>query len=449
MNASSHLKGSLLAEALNLNDRVVYVTQHGAAEVGSVRWIGKLPENGNALRTWVGVEFDNPVGQDSAWSDGKILFTARPERAGLVRIEELVKSEDFFCLTETNDPGIGPDAVYGSDCDSINVGFRGNGSSDLISFLSCSGLESSGEDSGQQSRVSAPAASRCGTGVAKCSVKAGGMRKDGKSPVEEHPRVRTGILRRNATLPSQNEDVGASTADMSLPDSPEQSLLPATLPCGATRHGDIMEVGSLVEVFGWFKDVFYGVIRWIGYIDDQDLEGQLMTGLEMEEEDERFSDGVFNGKRYFYCGPQRALFLPLAKCQRDRRFSSSSSPRPSTSLNLEADCVVPGIVAPCQTSDRLCGPYRGIQGHLNSCYLDATLFAMFTYSCVFDSVLYRPPKACDIEEYSELQAILREEIVNPLRKFCYVKANHVMRLRCLLDRCSRVEGLVSEEKGTF
>ena len=48
--------------------------------------------------------------------------------------------------------------------------------------------------------------------------------------------------------------------------------------------------------------------------------------------------------------------------------------------DLEADCVVRGAVQPLLTVDNLCGRHRGIQGHQNSCYLDATLFAMFTYS---------------------------------------------------------------------
>jgi hypothetical protein len=78
---------------------------------------------------------------------------------------------------------------------------------------------------------------------------------------------------------------------------------------------------------------------------------------------------------------------------------------------------------------------------------DVSVDCFVFLSSVFDSVLYRPPKVCDIGEYVEVQAILRDEIVNPLRKYCYVTANHVMRLRYMLDKCSRVEGLVSEEKG--
>lgn len=42
--------------------------------------------------------------------------------------------------------------------------------------------------------------------------------------------------------------------------------------------------------------------------------------------------------------------------------------------------------------------------------------------------------------------MLREEIVNPLRKNLFVSADHVMKLRRLLDRLSNISGLTSEEK---
>lgn len=66
---------------------------------------------------------------------------------------------------------------------------------------------------------------------------------------------------------------------------------------------------------------------------------------------------------------------------------------------------------------------------------------------VFDSLLYRPPTKHDIPQYLEVQRVLREEIVNPLRKNLYVRADRVMKLRTLLDKLSSVSGLTSEEKG--
>lgn len=93
-----------------------------------------------------------------------------------------------------------------------------------------------------------------------------------------------------------------------------------------------------------------------------------------------------------------------------------------------------------------CGKFKGIQGHHNSCYLDATLFSMFTFTSVFDSVLFRPREPEDNEQYEEVQRVLREEIVNPLRKNLFVRADHVLRLRKLLDKLTSVKGLMSEEK---
>lgn len=52
----------------------------------------------------------------------------------------------------------------------------------------------------------------------------------------------------------------------------------------------------------------------------------------------------------------------------------------------------------------------------------------------------------DIESYDEVQTVLREEIVNPLRENIFVRADRVMRLRQLLEKLSSVTGLTSEEK---
>ena len=116
----------------------------------------------------------------------------------------------------------------------------------------------------------------------------------------------------------------------------------------------------------------------------------------------------------------------------------------------EIDCpVVPGFQSPIKGDDLVpfCGRNRGIQGNQNSCYLDATLFVMFSFTSVFDCLLYRPPSTQDIDEYTEVQRVLREEIVNPLRKNWFVRADRVMKLRQLLDSLTSVRGLMSEEKG--
>ena len=61
----------------------------------------------------------------------------------------------------------------------------------------------------------------------------------------------------------------------------------------------------------------------------------------------------------------------------------------------------------------------------------------------------RPPHEKDCPQYEEVQRVLREEIVNPLRKNFYVRADRVMKLRTLLEKLSSISGLTSEEKGTL
>jgi len=58
------------------------------------------------------------------------------------------------------------------------------------------------------------------------------------------------------------------------------------------------------------------------------------------------------------------------------------------------------------------GKNKGIEGNSNSCYMDSTIFCMFAYSNVFDTLLH-----VKIHETSlkKLQTILRDNIVNVLR----------------------------------
>lgn len=66
---------------------------------------------------------------------------------------------------------------------------------------------------------------------------------------------------------------------------------------------------------------------------------------------------------------------------------------------------------------------HGIQGHHNSCYLDATLYSMFAFSSVFDTLLHRERKDTDLPEYDDVQRVLRESIVNPLRTYVIKNQN--------------------------
>lgn len=80
----------------------------------------------------------------------------------------------------------------------------------------------------------------------------------------------------------------------------------------------------------------------------------------------------------------------------------------------------------------------------NLCIKNNLLSFIFS---VFDDLLYRPKCKSDIDQYEEVQNVLRDNIVNPLRKNKFVQADKVMILRKLLDDLSSVSGLTSEEKG--
>ncbi|XP_053697663.1 uncharacterized protein LOC128744574 [Sabethes cyaneus] len=232
----------------------------------------------------------------------------------------------------------------------------------------------------------------------------------------------------------------------------------------------LLELGSMVEI-DLEKTELYGVIRWIGPLHSPSASSsntRVMVGVELEDEPDHvnieLSDGVYNGIRLFKCPSNRAIFVHPSQCNRDRRFqdfgpTSLAPPKAIATTSQQdnnmfgkVDCpVVQGSVAPLKILktvelEAICGKFKGIQGHHNSCYLDATLFAMFTFTSVFDSLLFRPKEPEDNPQYEDVQRVLREEIVNPLRKNHFVRADRVMKLRQLLDQLSSVTGLTSEEK---
>ncbi|KAF2364869.1 CAP Gly-rich domain [Trinorchestia longiramus] len=219
-----------------------------------------------------------------------------------------------------------------------------------------------------------------------------------------------------------------------------------------------LDVGSMVEIV--IRGVpRFGVIQWLGTIPDDKKEGRIVAGVELEDGSDGLSDGTFSGRRHFSCPPGKAIFVNLSMCRQDSRFLetlSSANPRasigkkkrPSKAFGSEDCGPVEGHVAPPRGAavHAMMGRNKGIQGHQNSCYLDATLFSMFAFTSVFDSLLFRPATSRDIGEYNEVQDVLREEIVNPLRSRMFVRADRIMKLRTLLDHLSSVRGLTTEEK---
>ncbi|KAM6949442.1 LOW QUALITY PROTEIN: ubiquitin carboxyl-terminal hydrolase CYLD [Aplochiton taeniatus] len=210
-----------------------------------------------------------------------------------------------------------------------------------------------------------------------------------------------------------------------------------------------LEVGSMVEVN---DPPLFGVIRWIGRIEGIP---EPVAGLELDHDLTAGTDGSYLGERHFRCPPNKGLFVKLRNCRRDSRF-----PAPETPVNQVERCN--SIAFAEWGSERVeehspplegeearelyQGWKRGIQGHLNSCYLDASLFSLFSCCSSVDWVLLWPTDSQTGPRSSQAQDLLRCEVVNPLRRFGYVCASKTMALRRLLEAESSDKGFTNQEK---
>ncbi|KAF7650365.1 hypothetical protein LDENG_00126840 [Lucifuga dentata] len=204
----------------------------------------------------------------------------------------------------------------------------------------------------------------------------------------------------------------------------DQTVLQSQSP--STSHMPL-EVGSMVEVVSTTGVTVYGVIRWLGLLGEKTDE---WAGIELDYEVNGCSDGKYGAQRYFTCKGNRALFVPVAKCSPDSRFVHSSTgtetlkptDAPPVPLFEDSEEHVPPIPE-SEASTLLLGRMKGIQGHFNSCYLDATLFSLFISSTTLDSICHKP---ADTEQ--PITCTLRK-IVNRLRRQGFVPAESVMNFR--------------------
>ncbi|KAM4704733.1 ubiquitin carboxyl-terminal hydrolase CYLD-like [Rhinophrynus dorsalis] len=206
-----------------------------------------------------------------------------------------------------------------------------------------------------------------------------------------------------------------------------------------------LEVNSMVQIQFNEGEFAFGIIRWLGYLPEKE---EKMAGVELEE-DKGCTDGTWKSRRYFTCPPKRGIFVKLKVCQPDIRFLTSKDSPPKSleliPLGRDDSPKVMEKIPPLlgnRAVDILQGRMKGIQGHCNSCYMDAALFSLFSCSSVLDSLLFKPSAL----PTGHIQRILREEIVNPLRKNGYVCANSVMMLRHQLMEESQCPSFTTSEK---
>ncbi|XP_042256650.1 ubiquitin carboxyl-terminal hydrolase CYLD [Thunnus maccoyii] len=210
-----------------------------------------------------------------------------------------------------------------------------------------------------------------------------------------------------------------------------------------------LEVGSMVEVN---EPPLFGVIRWVGRISGI---SEPVAGIELDQELSAGTDGSYLGERHFRCPANKGLFVKLRNCRRDSRF-----PAPETPVNQVERCNsiafaewgserVEEHTPPVdgdEARELYQGRKRGIQGHLNSCYLDATLFSLFSCCSSADWALFWPSDPDTDQSSIQAQDLLRCEIVNPLRRFGYVCASKTMALRRLLEAANSDTGFTNQEK---
>ncbi|XP_034615488.1 ubiquitin carboxyl-terminal hydrolase CYLD-like [Trachemys scripta elegans] len=135
-----------------------------------------------------------------------------------------------------------------------------------------------------------------------------------------------------------------------------------------------LDVNSMVQITLDKGNLVSGIIRWLGYLPRIEPK---MAGVELDEE-KGVTDGEWLGTRYFHCPSKRGLFVKLQSCQPDMRFQCVSSGLldPSTCSRIDSPEVLANF-PPLRNGTAvsvLQGRMRGIQGHCNSCYMDAALF---------------------------------------------------------------------------
>ncbi|XP_055777510.1 ubiquitin carboxyl-terminal hydrolase CYLD-like isoform X2 [Salvelinus fontinalis] len=420
---------------LEINSRVLVQTREGP-ERGTIIFCDLLPGN-ESLGYYVGVDMDNPIGDWDGVIDGKVLCNfASLEHTRLVPICDVMPEysmQDQRLQKHSFTP-------------------RGN-SSDKSSSGQSKPKSKVGEDPAKSLTDTPPDFNETTPPTrAPPSASLSNDNKFHSLPFSLSRKTGPNGSMSHGPLSLSVQSVMGEQMQMPEPPSPTPpSPLPPSPPSSRGGGGvPGLEVGSLVEVKE--NPPLCGVIRWVGLPPGLP---EPLAGLELEEECVGCTDGTFQGTRYFSCAPKKALFVKLKCCRPDSRFPSlhhSSNPIErcnSIAFGGYLSEVVHENTPPRTENDGLdimVGKKKGIQGHYNSCYLDSTLFCLFSFSSVLDTVLLRPRSKTDVEYYRETQELLRTEIVNPLRIHGYVCATKVMKLRRILEKVEAASGFTSEEK---
>ncbi|CAD6185733.1 unnamed protein product [Caenorhabditis auriculariae] len=378
-----------------VGDSCIWVND-GKAEKGVIRFLGLLT---NHSGIYAGIEFERPIGAGTGTFSGEQLFYARDSHAGFVELGALeILDRPPRRLSSSRAHLGGPPAASGS---SVSVPVRNK-------------QASSESLSDPPPAYTPPSPPRSSSAASHHHIRNG----SGPPPVPSKPPMHV-----------------------------EDFLI------------DSFDVGSNVTVchLGAQRT---GVVHWLG--DAMSEDGDRIERSAVVELD----DDVPPAWRPSIDAPNssaavvlRGTLVPATALRRTRHnyppYAHDPAPR-STSATFhkraeEFGSIDSGVeksrCPPPKDVLALIGRQRGIQGHCNSCYLDATLYAMFAQTTFFDFLLERKPKKDDHKLLEQFQKVLAHEIVYPLRKFHYVRADHTMKLREILaEMLPTMNGLTSEEK---
>ncbi|XP_076818225.1 ubiquitin carboxyl-terminal hydrolase CYLD-like [Clavelina lepadiformis] len=443
-------------------------------ECGTVKFIGRLPNELPTSEIYVGIDLVNPVGNGRGVFNKRHLFKTKANHAALVPLSGVLPASTFDITPALVANGMQTSAAAQPESDRSLRQELINGASHSAGLAQSSqykGFRNQRQNNmGREEAYGIngndylePIRPAMNARAFERPQPVGGAITDIDDELSSQVDIYGGVSSRYL---SSDQDRRPSHQPLYPPGmAPRQNGLKIQTPQFTGHQVENMsslEIGSMVQVMEELKVLgeyeyigpVYGVIKWIGYI--REMGNDLIAGVELESPIAGFSNGVLNGQNYFDCIPDRGVFVKMKNCQKDPRFLAatevSRAPMPVAKLPLHnfgdynATSLPGRIPPPSKLTNDMIGKEKGIQGHHNSCYLDSTLFSMFAYSYCLDTILFRKKNSFDLEQYQHVQQVLKEDIVNPLRKRNFVRADRIMLLRELLDELGSVTGLTNEEK---
>ncbi|XP_055337442.1 ubiquitin carboxyl-terminal hydrolase CYLD-like [Paramacrobiotus metropolitanus] len=460
-----------------LNGRVCYFEDDCDPQIATVRWIGWLLKESNK-DLYVGIEFDKPVGSGTGQFNGDQLFVTKPNHAafvpatclfpyeeareqalahrtesGPVRVQpQMTKKPSYSEMAKRppqNSPAGGPSLANAADASRRAI--------QPAAVLSSSNVDAPKPSSGssrlainlQANDPVKPAATSAMTNNLGRNVQpahASTAYVASKHPERQRvPQVQQASkqeIHKWVTDDKKSAGGFSSTKKDSDLHWPSEKLNSSTVD-GTVKEHNIPIQHETSSYRDSYNSVHSGSVPAAQNVSPSLSQNQKNSAVPSSSVSRMslptkpvIGEGQQNPMSFYYGMEPKSENSPVGG-----RLSSRSNLTPSQPVPQLHPASLRRI------DDKICsGRKRGIQGHKNSCYLDATLFSMFAFTNVFDEILTRPRRKRDIHGYEEVQHALREAIVHPLRNTMYVPCVDVMHLRELMDVFGNVTGLTNEER---